>query len=79
LEAKDLKTALHAVRSAVDVMGEARQYLELRRELTGELSDRGQAPLALQALTVLMLPVIKPATRPVSQIVDAPEDPAAKT
>jgi hypothetical protein len=36
-EAKDRKTALNAIRAAVDVIPEARQYVELRGELTGEL------------------------------------------
>ena len=67
LEAKDLKTALGAIRAAVDVMGEARQYLELRGELTGELSDRGQAPHAVQLMNILMLPV----KQEVTHIVDA--------
>jgi hypothetical protein len=66
LEAADLKTALNAIRAAVDVMGEARQYLELRGSLTGALRDRGQAPLAAQ-LTILMLPVQQEA----AHIVDA--------
>jgi hypothetical protein len=37
LGARDLRTALQAIRAAVDVMGEARQYMELRGELSGEL------------------------------------------
>jgi hypothetical protein len=33
----DLRTALQAIRAAVDVMGEARGYLELEGEVTGAL------------------------------------------
>jgi hypothetical protein len=32
------RTALQAIKAAVDVMGEARQYLELRGKITGELN-----------------------------------------
>ena len=39
LEAQDLRTALAAIRTAVDVMGEARQYMELRGELSGEMGQ----------------------------------------
>ena len=38
LEAKDLKTALAAITSGVNVMREGRAYLELRAEITGELA-----------------------------------------
>ncbi len=37
LEASDLRGALQAIRAAVDVMGEAREYLRLQGEITGEL------------------------------------------
>ncbi len=37
LDEKDRRLALQAIRTAVDVMGEARQYMELRGDLTGEL------------------------------------------
>lgn len=40
LKDKDRRTALQAIRAAVDVMGQARGYLELRGELTGELDRR---------------------------------------
>jgi len=50
LEAVDLKTALNAIRAAVDVMGEARQYLELRGELTGELPDSPASMTAAQVV-----------------------------
>lgn len=36
-EAKDLRTALQAIRCAVDVLGEARGYLELQGQITVEL------------------------------------------
>jgi hypothetical protein len=38
LEDSDGRTALYAIKSAVDVMREARGYLELRGQLTGELA-----------------------------------------
>ena len=45
LEVKDLKTALQAIRAAVDVMREGRSYLELRGEITGELGQpRARGP-----------------------------------
>jgi hypothetical protein len=56
LEAEDLKTALNAVRTAVDVMGEARQYLELRGELTGELHNVADAAANVPLIRVLTVP-----------------------
>src|SRR5438105_965029 len=44
LEAKDLRTALQAIRAAAAVMSEGRQYLELRGDLTGEMDGRNAAP-----------------------------------
>ena len=39
------RTALQAIRVAVDVMGEARQYMQLRGEVTGELDGgNGKGP-----------------------------------
>jgi hypothetical protein len=38
LESKDLKTALNAIGVGVNVLREARSYLELRGEITGELN-----------------------------------------
>jgi hypothetical protein len=37
MKVEDLRTALQAIRAAVDVMGEARGYLELEGEVTGAL------------------------------------------
>jgi hypothetical protein len=49
LQDKDRRTALQAIRTAIDVMGEARGYLELRGELTGELDrDRGGLQMSIQ-------------------------------
>jgi hypothetical protein len=46
---QDRRTALQAVRAAIDVMGEARGYLELRGELTQELGrDRNSGPVCVQ-------------------------------
>jgi len=57
LEAKDLKTALVAIRAATGVMGEARQYMELRGELSGELGTPGQAQFDLhQQIMIMALP-----------------------
>ena len=57
LEAKDLKTALIAIRAATGVMGEARQYMELRGELSGELGTPGQTQFDLhQQIMVMSLP-----------------------
>ncbi len=54
LQADDLKVTLSAVKVAVDVMGEARSYLELRGELTEELGERN-APRTT-TITVLSMP-----------------------
>ncbi len=51
LHDKDRRTALQAVRAAVDVMGEARSYMELRGELTGELGrDKTPPPMSIQII-----------------------------
>jgi hypothetical protein len=58
LGSSDLKTALVAIRTATAVMGEARQYLELKGELSGELSTPGQVHVDLQrtVFQVMALP-----------------------
>jgi hypothetical protein len=38
------RTALQAIRAAVDVMGEARQYMQFRGEVTGELDSNRNGP-----------------------------------
>jgi hypothetical protein len=58
LEVKDLKTALNAIRAAVGVMGEARQYMELRGELTGELPDSGSSLAQINLIRALCVPRI---------------------
>ena len=50
-----LRTALMAIREARGVMGEARQYMELRGELSGELAPETGSPYG-QTLYVLSLP-----------------------
>jgi len=40
LQAADLRTAIQAIRAAVDVIGEARAHLELEGEITGELNGQ---------------------------------------
>ncbi len=59
LKARDLRTALQAIRAAVDVIGEARQHLELRGELTGEIA----APIPAQQNIVVLMPQV-PAAAP---------------
>ena len=55
LAAKDLRTALQAIRAAADVMAEGRQYLELRGDLTGEFAaPKVQGPP--QKIQILALP-----------------------
>jgi hypothetical protein len=44
LQAGDFKTALQGIRAAADVLKEARAYLELRGEITGELNPPPAAP-----------------------------------
>jgi hypothetical protein len=51
LDSKDLKLALQAIRGAIDVMGEARAYLGLKGQLTGELN--GTEGGARQVIIVL--------------------------
>jgi hypothetical protein len=58
-EVKDLRTALQAIRAAVDVMREGRGYLELRGRITGELNKEQDAipPIAsIGEIRVLMMP-----------------------
>jgi hypothetical protein len=43
LASKDLKTALNAIGAGVNVLREARSYLELRGEITGELNKSAGA------------------------------------
>jgi hypothetical protein len=51
LKDNDRRSALQAIRAAVDVMTEARSYLELRGELTNELGrDRTQGPMCIQVI-----------------------------
>ncbi|SRR5712691_8021712 len=55
LQAKDLRTALQAIRAAAMVMAEGRQYLELRGDLTGEL-DACRLPQTPRKIQILALP-----------------------
>jgi hypothetical protein len=61
LESEDLKTALTAIRASVDVMGEARGYMQLRGELTGELSAGNAADNAtlIRILAVPRMPGVQ--------------------
>jgi hypothetical protein len=55
LAAKDLRTAIQAIRAAADVMAEGRQYLELRGDLTGEFELK-KPQMATQKIQVIALP-----------------------
>ena len=55
LALKDLKTAIQSIRAAVDVMGEAREYLKLRGDLTGEFTPPAQQ-VSIGKIQVLALP-----------------------
>jgi hypothetical protein len=55
LAAKDLRTAIQAIRAAADVMAEGRQYLELRGDLTGEFEAK-KPQTATQKIQVIALP-----------------------
>jgi hypothetical protein len=55
LAAKDLRTALQAIRAAADVMAEGRQYLELRGDLTGEFELK-KPQTATPKIQVIALP-----------------------
>jgi len=74
-EAKDRKTALDAIRVAVNIMAEARQYLELRGELTGELPNLANAVGNVNLLRVLSVPRM-PGVQTVQgpKVIDAPEE-----
>jgi hypothetical protein len=51
LQDNDRRSALAAIRCAVDVMTEARGYLELRGELVGELGrDKTPGPMCIQVI-----------------------------
>ena len=56
LAVKDLKTAIQSIRAAVDVMGEARAYLELRGTLSGELGAPATQQVSIGKVQVLALP-----------------------
>ena len=60
LASQDLRTALQAIRSAVDVMGEARAYLELQGKLTGEFARAEKGP-PVHAV-IIMPPQVPPGT-----------------
>jgi hypothetical protein len=56
LAVKDLRTAIQSIRAAVDVMGEARAYLELRGTLSGELGARAAQQVSIGKIQVLAMP-----------------------
>jgi hypothetical protein len=59
LESKDPKTALNAIGAAVNVLREARSYLELRGEITGELNKSAGASPTLGINQVEKMLVIR--------------------
>jgi hypothetical protein len=62
-EAADLKTAIGAIRAAAGVVAERRQFMELRGELTGELSNvadgAANVPLVIRVLSVPRMPGVQ--------------------
>jgi hypothetical protein len=58
MEASDLRTALQAIRAAAAVMSEARAYLELRGELSGEL---GKQQNVFPDARIIVTPMVGPA------------------
>jgi hypothetical protein len=62
IAAKDPKSAINAIKAAVNVMAEARQYLALRGDLTGELEQR--RPALDGVITILALPKTVPSRAP---------------
>jgi len=61
LEVRDLNTALKAVKTAVDVMGEARQYIELRGSLASDAPTNPYGPSG--KIMVLAMPKLPRAER----------------
>lgn len=64
LEAEDLRTALQAIRAAVDVMAEARQYMELHGELTGEMAKQKPSPWPEARIVVTPCTPMEASARP---------------
>jgi hypothetical protein len=60
LKEKDRRTDLQAIRTAVDIMGEARGYMELRGELTNELRRDNTSPPAPSRSTWLLRRELRP-------------------
>lgn len=59
LEDGEQRTALQAIKAAVDVMSEARQYLELRGKITGEIAAPGKDPDdPNRPITIINFPVV---------------------
>jgi hypothetical protein len=62
-EAKDLKTAIGAIRAAAHAMAERRQFMELRGTLTGELSNAADSaanvPMIVRVLSVPRMPGVQ--------------------
>jgi hypothetical protein len=78
LEAEDLKTALNAVRVAVEVIREGRSFLELRGELSDQLGERN-APRMTTTINVLSMPRVPGAPiRASDPPIDVPGLPAVR-
>jgi hypothetical protein len=52
LKSQDYRTVLNAVKAGVSVMSEARQYLELKGQITGELSE--QSNMSVERAVIIM-------------------------
>jgi hypothetical protein len=61
LQAKDLRTAIQAIRAAADVMGEARAHLQLEGEITGELNPA--SPGGARTVLVVLPALVPSGTR----------------
>jgi hypothetical protein len=55
-EAKELKTAIGAIRAAEHATAERRQFMTLRGELTGELSNLADATANIPLVRILSVP-----------------------
>ena len=77
IQNKDGRTALQAIRTAVNVVAEARGYLELRGQLTSELGrDRTPPTIAIQVICPATENAMPRITFAQQAAIDAPEEEA---
>ena len=75
LRDKDQRTALQAIRAGVDVMGQARGYMELRGELTNELGrDRTPPAMTFQIICPAAPANALPQIRYATELIEAQQD-----